>query len=353
MKHCRPRPLRLSGTPGHRAFGILPLEASLVALQQRLLPYSLVDPEPPEYVSDEFTDEWFRSGRLVVAGDGACTNQGTLLARAGCGAFFGPDHVLNFEFALEGPVQDSDHAELRALLRVARWTPCLTEYLCDNEALGVGFEKLWLGSAQPWADHGDLWTALRLVLDERGWDLLRVSFVKGHADAVDIAVGRATAKKARWNAEADRRAVAGAALYAVPTAAKDLFRRRVEVTKLMQHTLLNIHEARTHLWSQRQLLEEGHGSGPGDAPADPPGDPPQADTGQAPPGNEAPRRLQAQDVFARPQTALRRYCWERPDGGTRFALPPLPARIGAAPNTRDRHKNNPDHLFVEIRFWVH
>lgn len=338
--------------------GILPLETSLVELQQQVQPYSLEDPEAPEYVNGEFTDEWFRCGRLVVAGDGACTNQGTPLARAGCGAFFGPDHGLNFEFALAGPVQDSDRAELRALLRVARWTPCLTEYLCDNEAVGIGFEKLCQGSAQPWADHGDLWAALRRVLDERGWDLLHVSFVKGHADVVDIAIGRATAKEARWNDEADRRAVAGAALHAVPSAAKDLYRRRVEVTKLMQRTLLNIHEVRTHLWSQRQLPEDEQGPSPGDAAAEPPGDPPQADCDQAPANHDAPRRLQVQDVFARPQTALPRYCWERPDGGVRFALPPLPTRIGAAPNARDRHKNNPDHLpwrygsgFIEPLYW--
>ena len=336
--------------------GILPLEASLLELQQQLPPYSLQDPEAPEYINDEFTDEWFRCGRLVVAGDGACTSQGTPLARAGCGAFFGPDHVLNFEFALAGPVQDSDRAELRALLRVARWTPCLTEYLCDNEAVGVGFDKLCQGSAQPWADHGDLWAALRQVLDARGWDLLRVSFVKGHADAVDIAVGRATAKEARWNDEADRRAVAGAALHAAPPAAKDLYRRRVEVTKLMQRTLLSIHEARTNLWSQRQLLEDAQGPRLGDAPADPLGDPPQADQGQTSASTEAPRRLQVQDIFARPQTALPRYCWDRPDGGVRFTLPPLPARIGAAP--KNRHKSNPDHLpwrygsgFIEPLYW--
>ncbi|CAE7944048.1 TU20, partial [Symbiodinium necroappetens] len=328
--------------------GILPLEASLLELQQQLPPYSLEDPEAPEYINDEFTDEWFRCGRLVVAGDGACTNQGTPLARAGCGAFFGPGHVLNFEFALAGPVQDSDRAELRALLRVARWTPCLTEYLCDNEAV----------PHNPGLTMVTLWAALRQVLDARGWDLLRVSFVKGHADAVDIAMGRATAKEARWNDAADRRAVAGAALHAVPPAAKDLYRRRVEVTKLMQRTLLSIHEARTNLWSQRQLLEDGQGPRPGDAPADPPGDPPPADQGQTSASTEASRRLQVQDVFARPQTALPRYCWDRPDGGVRFALPPLPARIGAAPNAKDRHKNNPDHLpwrygsgFIEPLYW--
>ena len=126
----------------------------------------------------------------------------------------------------------------------------------------------------------------------------------------------------------------------------------------MQHTLLSIHEARTHLWSQRQLPAEGHDSGQGGARADLPGAPLPADTGQAQTGNGAPRRLQAQDVFANPQIALPRYCWERPVGGARFALPPLPARIGAAPCAKDRHKSNPDHLpwrygsgFIEPLYW--
>ncbi|CAE7405810.1 unnamed protein product [Symbiodinium sp. CCMP2592] len=337
--------------------GILPVEPSLVALHSRLPPYTLADPVPADYDNDESVEEWFRGGRLVVAGDGACANQGTLLARAGFGAFFGPAHPLNFACALEGPVQDSDRAELRALLRVARWTPCLTEYLCDNEAVVVGFEKLLCGSAQPWADHVDLWSALRQVLDERGVDLLQVSFVKGHADELDIATGRATLKEACWNTEADRLAVQGAALHDVPAAAKDLFRRREFVTKLMQRTLLAVHEARTLAWTQRQLLADPQGPVCDSAPAAEPCGASSA-AAQTLPEGEPRRQLQTQDVFAQPQLALPRYCWDRPAGGARCSLPPLPQRIGAAPSACDRHKGHPDHLpwrygsgFIEPLYW--
>ena len=129
------------------------------------------------------------------AGDGACSHQGLPVARAGCGAYFGPEHRLNFAFALEGPLQDSDRAELRTLVRVARWTPSATEYLTDNEAVLLGFAKLLEGHSQPWNDHHDLWHALGQVLHSRGWDLLRVSFVKGHATELDVALGRASPRE--------------------------------------------------------------------------------------------------------------------------------------------------------------
>ena len=70
-----------------------------------------------------------------------------------------------------------------------------------------------------------------------------VSFVKGHADAVDVATGRATVREAQWNNFADKLAVEGAAPHAVPEPVKARFRRQAEVTKLMQRTLLDIHAA--------------------------------------------------------------------------------------------------------------
>eukprot|EP00439_Symbiodinium_sp_Y106_P004539 s7647_g1.t1 len=158
---------------------------------------------------------------------------GSIVARAGCGAYFGESHTLNFSFALEGPCQDSDRAELRTLLRVAKWTPESTEYLTDNEAVATGFEKLLRGICKPWRDHNDLWAGLSAVLDERGNDLLCVSFVKGHASAEDISLGRASVKEALWNGAADRLAVAGAALHALPPSVLLRHQRQVTVTVLM------------------------------------------------------------------------------------------------------------------------
>ena len=270
------------------------------------------------------------------------------MARAGCGAFFGKDHPLNFSFALEGPVQDSDRAELRSLLRVAKWTPVPTEYLCDNEAVVVGFAKLLSGSVKPWVDRADLWDAVRHVLIVRGWSFLQVTFVKGHATTLDIGLGRATLKEAAWNVEADRLAVAGAALPAFPADKKRLFKRQATITRLTQLTLLDIHEARAQEWTQRQVT---------DAPARaraPDSHDAEADAAPV----DAPRNLHESDVFARPQLVLPRYCWKRPETGNRFSLPPLPERIGAATSAKDRAKGCPDHLvwrygygFIEPFYW--
>ena len=124
--------------------GILPLDGSFAELQAGLGPFGCDDPEPPVRNNDDAAAEWHRDGRVVVAGDGACADQGTLLARAGRGAFFRKDHPLNFSFALEGPVQDSDRAELRSLLRVAKCSsPCWT-YMKHARKSGLNDKLLML-----------------------------------------------------------------------------------------------------------------------------------------------------------------------------------------------------------------
>ena len=195
-------------------------------------------------------------------------------------------------------------------------------------------------------------TGLRAVLDERGNDLLCVSFVKGHASAEDISLGRASVKEALWNGAADRLAVAGAALHALPPSVLLRHQRQVTVTVLMQTMLLHIHGARTHAWQQHQLR----------APAVDPSDGADqfdADEAAAREMHEpAACQLDAQAVFNKPKLALPRYCWDKPQDGERFSLPQLPPRIGAARASKDRHKGCPTHLpwchgygLVEPLYW--
>ena len=320
--------------------GIAPYDPDIAVLAQELQGFDFQDGPPPQASSCSPASEWRRDGRLVVAGDGACSNQGTQIARAGCGGFFGPDHALNFAFPLEGPAQDSDRAELRALLRVARWTPKATEYLTDNEAVQVGFEKLLLHHPRPWTEHNDLWHALRQVLEHRGWDFLVVSFVKGHATEVDIGLGRASPKEAQWNDQADCLAVAGAAAHSVPDDLAERFRRQARVTKLMQRTLLDIHAARTDAWQRQQLASLEDQDGPGPALESEGG----GDTTALEPPASKPRQLDEQSVFQHPKLVLPRYCWDRPSAGVCHELRPLPDRVGAAQSAKDRHKGCAHHL---------
>ena len=170
--------------------------------------------------------------------------------------------------------------------------------------------------------------------------LLRVSFVKGHATELDVALGRASPREALWNAEADTLAVAGAALHALPQALVLRFQKQAAVTTLMQRTLLELHAERTRLWQTSQS------AGPdGQHPeADRAADPLEADEDAARAlQDDPPRQLDVQHVLQNPQTALPRYCWAKPDGGTRCRLQPLPSKVGPATLRQDRHKGCPSH----------
>ena len=317
--------------------GLTPHDPVIAELELCLGPFAAEDGVPPPVTAEDVQSEWSRQGRWVVAGDGACSDQGTVLARAGCGAFFGLGHSHNFAFKLEGPAQDSDRAELRALLRVARWCARPVEYLTDNEAVCIGFDKMLLGHPKPWKEHNDLWRCLREVVDTKGKDFLQVSFVKGHADVFDIATGRATPKEAQWNDAADKLAVQGASMHAVPAELKHRFRRQLHVTCLMQKTLLAIHAERTSLWHRQNLATlEAQAAAPPDDFA--------ADEAAAAELHEAkPRSVDEQELLRQPKLALPRYCWDLPLGGTRCVLQPLPQRIGAAKKACDRHKGNAEH----------
>ena len=64
-------------------------------------------------------------------------------------------HTHNFSFRAEGPCQSSDRAELRCFLRVLRWAPIPIEYLTDNMAVQIGYDKLAEGKRprSVWKDH--------------------------------------------------------------------------------------------------------------------------------------------------------------------------------------------------------
>ena len=179
-----------------------------------LLDFKQDEPDPPRRTEADVEAEWHRPDhhgkyRMVVAGDGACPNQGTKLARAWQGAYYGYCHSHNFAFSAEGPCQSSDRADLGCLLRVVRWAPTVTEYLTDNMAVQIGHDKLTPGKRPQsvWKEHNDLWKRVKSAMDAKGDDSVIVSHVKGHANETHIALGLATWKEAEANKQADKRAV--------------------------------------------------------------------------------------------------------------------------------------------------
>ena len=127
--------------------GIAPRDKEVHAINAQLTDFNYEELDPPMRTAEDAAVEFHRPDhhgklRMVVAGDGACSNQGTKIARAGQGAYYGHTHSHNLSFRAEGPCQSSDRAELRCLLRVIRWAPIPTEYLTDNMAVQIGYDKL-------------------------------------------------------------------------------------------------------------------------------------------------------------------------------------------------------------------
>ena len=123
-------------------------KGTLIQKQNREFPdFNHREPDPPNRTVEDVEAEWARADhdgiiRTIVAGDGACFDQGTKLARARCGAYHGKTHSYGFLFKMEGPAQSSDRAELRCLSRVVWWACVRTEDLTDNQAVQLCHQKL-------------------------------------------------------------------------------------------------------------------------------------------------------------------------------------------------------------------
>ena len=72
------------------------------------------------------------------------------------------------------------------------------------------------GVIQLLAEHNYLSYHIRRVIFCKGTVGVIVSYVKGHANEIDIAVGQATPKESDANGEADELAVGGAKKHAIP-----------------------------------------------------------------------------------------------------------------------------------------
>ena len=100
---------------------------------------------------------------------------------------------------------------MRCFLIVIRWAPIPIEYLTDNMAVQIGYNKLTSGKhpKSVWQEHNDLWKRVKIAMDAKGDDFVIVSHVKEHANETHIALGQATWREAEANNQADIRAVKG------------------------------------------------------------------------------------------------------------------------------------------------
>ena len=148
--------------------------------------------------------------------DGAAShNQDYCFRRAGCGIFYGNDNNMNLSTIVPGRQQGNQRAELLAVLLSCLRDPRPLDIRSDSEYVCKGFAswKLWCDSG--WKhDHADLWNRLAKHQQSRATEV-SVTWVKGHAKAIDVARGRTTDEDKRGNDGADKLAVAGAAMHQV------------------------------------------------------------------------------------------------------------------------------------------
>jgi ribonuclease HI len=154
---------------------------------------------------------------IVVFTDGASrSNQHRHLRHAGLGAFWGSDHALNVSEALGGSQQTNNRAELMAVIRVLQLEARPLEVRTDSAYVMNGMIKhRFAWKASGWTKKGrqicnaDLWAQADELAEQRAAPL-KLTKVKGHASAEDVAEGRARGPDKYGNDAADALAVAGA-----------------------------------------------------------------------------------------------------------------------------------------------
>ena len=193
----------------------------------------------PVSVEDRRRETW--SGEFVVVWtDGACAgNQFRSVRRAGCGVFFGENHASNMSFALKGPEQTNQRAELAACLAVMESEPRRLEIRTDSKYVVDG-----VGRPGRRGDNHDLWHTFHELLAARGDGNTRFVKVKGHAKSKHVLSGLVQAIDKLGNDEADKLAVRGAETHAIPAQIMTVKQRRFKQAKATHRMMLNILVAR-------------------------------------------------------------------------------------------------------------
>ena len=214
----------------------------------------LTSPEPqiadnsPVDVDSLLATETVVDGRVVVWTDGACTdNQHASLRRSGFGAFWAQNHHKNTAEAVQGDEHTNQRAELAAIVHVLESEPRALEIRTDSQYCKKGFDGLVALRARAWRTsvgrevcHLELWQRAAALLDERGWDSVRLVKVKGHASFLDVLHGKTSEQDKYGNDSADRLAVSGAASRSVDPAQRATFVKRLAQTQEVQRLMLEI-----------------------------------------------------------------------------------------------------------------
>ena len=202
-----------------------------------------------------FEGEHWSGVRTTVWTDGASRNNSdSRICRAGCGAYYAPDHPLNLSCILPGRVQSNQRAELLAIVLALRRDARQLDIRTDSKYCWAGAVSWAKWAAQGW--HGsnrDLWQRFSAAMQSRPPGSVLFTKVKGHASQADVAAGRTLAEDKAGNDAADTLAGAGADAHAVPAAVK-------LQTSLQRHAAVEVQAMMIAILAARRSSSAGVGS---------------------------------------------------------------------------------------------
>ena len=205
----------------------------------------VVPDSQPQFV---MLEEHLSDGHVVVFTDGACVhNQCQRLRKAGLGAWWADDHANNVSEPLPGAAQTNQRAELLAVIRVLQIENRPVHVKTDSKYVLDGcLRNRFAWAAMQWrrVSNADLWKQLHSLLQKRAASF-RITKVKGHATASDVAAGRVAFLDKFGNDAADALARKGAAIHAPSKDIVRAVRHRFAVTKSVQHMMVDILLARS------------------------------------------------------------------------------------------------------------
>ena len=186
--------------------------------------------------------------------DGSCLNgERKELARAGWGVWFANGSEYNVHYPLEGPVQSSFRAELKAILHVLRTSVVPTIIMCDCKSVVNTFNDYCNGTKFDTnkVKDGDLWQSVFEMVDDLPTGFIQAQWMPSHMAEEDnvekrkkaIDSGLVNENDIKYNDAADALARKGAEEHQNIDKLVNAAHDRKKLTIIVQKMLLSIWEA--------------------------------------------------------------------------------------------------------------
>jgi ribonuclease HI len=248
---------KIINTPCFQQCGICPADQELLAKAANIVvhsPHVGVVSEDQYFMGDDNAQTINAGGTRYtkIYTDGSC-REGNMrdVARAGWGVYYAPNSPHNFAAPLNGPVQTSYRAELKAVLHVLRHTTTPTMVMCDCQAV-VNTLTAYLedGTMPNNLQEQDVWDDIFYLAKDLSSKHFCIQWMPGHLDEEAnlkkrerfLEEGAGTMQDIEGNVEADKLAFQGADAHAKITETIIQMQDKYDFTILVQKMLLEIWE---------------------------------------------------------------------------------------------------------------